>query len=171
MSEPFLSEVRMFSFNFPPKGWAFCNGQMLPINQNQALFSLLGTNFGGNGQTTFALPNLQGRVPIHTGPSYPNPGNSFGEAAHTLTQQEMPMHTHNVQGTTNAASSPTPLGNLLAAVDSSTFQNAYAPAGNLAALAPGTVTNTGGSQAHENRMPYLAITFCIALVGIFPSQN
>jgi len=171
MAEPYLSEIRIFSFNFAPKGWAFCNGQLLPINQNQALFALLGTSFGGNGQTNFALPNLQGRVPIHTGGSYPNVGNSVGEVAHTLTQAEMPQHAHTVMGTTSPASSPTPGGNLFAAVDPSTFQNAYAPASNLAALAPGTVTNAGGSQPHENMMPYLVLNFCIALQGIFPSRN
>lgn len=170
MAEPFLSEIRIFSFNFPPKGWAFCNGQLLPINQNQALFALLGIMYGGNGQTNFALPNLQGRTTMHVGSGY-NQGQVLGEVAHTVTTNEMPTHIHQLNGTTTAASSATPAGNMLAAVDATTFGNSYAPASNLAALAAGTIGNVGGSQPHVNEMPYLVLNFCIALQGIFPSRN
>ncbi|MBR0757583.1 phage tail protein [Bradyrhizobium jicamae] len=165
MSEPFLSEIKMMSFNFPPKGWAFCNGQTLPINQNQALFSLLGTTYGGNGTTTFLLPNLQGRVPMHMGSGH-TLGEVGGEQSHTLTVGEMPQHQHIFQGTTNNADSPAVTGNLMA-----TSANLYTAAANLTTLVPGTVGNAGGSQPHENMQPYLTINFCIALQGVFPSQN
>jgi microcystin-dependent protein len=165
MAEPFLSEIKMMSFNFPPKGWAFCNGQLLPINQNQALFALLGTTYGGNGQTTFALPNLQGRVPMHMGSGH-TLGEIAGEQSHTLQASEMPQHQHIFQGTTNNADSPVVTGNLMA-----TSANLYTAASNLTTLVPSTVANAGGSQPHENMQPYLTINFCIALQGIFPSQN
>lgn len=165
MAEPFLSEIRLFSFNFPPKGWAFCNGQLLPINQNQALFSLLGTTYGGNGQTTFALPNLQGRAAVHEGPGF-TLGQTGGEVAHTLTQQEMPQHVHFLQGANKNGDQVLPTGNLLGNVN-----NLYRPATSLLPLLAGTVSNTGGSQAHLNMQPYIAINFCIALQGIFPSPN
>ncbi|KIU48920.1 MULTISPECIES: tail fiber protein [Bradyrhizobium] len=165
MSEPFLSEIKMVSFNFPPKGWAFCNGQTMPINQNQALFSLLGTTYGGNGMTTFALPNLQGKVPVHMGSGFAL-GQTGGEASHTLSIAEMPQHPHVFQGTTNNADNPAVTGNLMA-----TSANLYTAANNLTTLDPSTVGNAGGSQAHENMQPYLAVSFCIALQGIFPTQN
>ncbi len=165
MSEPFLSEIKMVSFNFPPKGWAFCNGQTMPINQNQALFSLLGTTYGGNGTTTFALPNLQGKVPVHMGSGFAL-GQTGGEASHTLSIAEMPQHPHVFQGTTNNADNPAVTGNLMA-----TSANLYTAANNLTTLDPSTVGNAGGSQAHENMQPYLAVSFCIALQGIFPTQN
>ncbi|MGA9581390.1 MAG: tail fiber protein [Allosphingosinicella sp.] len=166
MAEPFLSEIRLFSFNFPPKGWAFCNGQLLPINQNQALFALLGTTYGGNGQTNFALPNLQGRCAMHEGAGF-TLGQAGGEVAHTLTQSEMPQHLHFVQASTENGDTPVATGNMLGA-----FNNAYrAPGGNLVAIDPSTISNTGGSQAHTNMCPYLVINFCIALQGIFPSPN
>ncbi len=171
MAEPFLSEIRVFSFNFAPKGWAMCNGQFLPINQNQALFSLLGTTYGGNGQTTFALPNLQGRVPIHTGDGH-TLGETGGEQAHTLTINELPIHTHTYTATTVPATTnvPTPIGSKLLA--QSTAANLYASgASNLVSMAPNALTNAGGSQAHTNMQPYLVLNFCIALQGIFPSQN
>ncbi|MGE9008464.1 phage tail protein [Leptospira interrogans] len=164
MSDPFMSEIRMMSFNFAPKGWALCNGQTMAINQNQALFSLLGTTFGGNGQTTFALPNLQGRVPTHMGGIGHFLGQAGGEQSHTLSIPEMPSHPHTFQGTTNNADNAT--GNLMA-----TSANLYTPAANLTTLVPSTVGNAGGSQAHENMQPYLVISFCIALQGIFPSRN
>ena len=165
MSQPFLSEIKMVTFNFPPKGWAFCNGQVLPINQNQALFSLLGTTYGGNGQTTFQLPNLQGRVPVHMGSGF-TLGQNGGQTSHTLTISEMPAHPHTFQGTSNNADNVGVGGNLMA-----TSANLYTPAANLTTLDPSTVGNAGGSQPHENMQPYLTINFCIALQGIFPSQN
>jgi microcystin-dependent protein len=167
MAEPFLSEIRMMSFNFAPKGWALCNGQFLPINQNQALFSLLGTTYGGNGQTTFALPDLRGRTPIHTG-SGNILGQAGGQTSHTLTQSEMPQHVHALNGTSNAATTDTPAGTVelaQAAID------VFRQPTSLVAMEAGAVSSTGGSQAHENMMPYLTLSFCIALQGIFPSQN
>ncbi|HEX2052536.1 MAG TPA: tail fiber protein [Actinomycetota bacterium] len=169
MSEPFLAEIRMMSFNFAPKGWAMCNGQMLPINQNQALFALLGTTYGGNGQTTFALPNLVGRMPIHAGAGHAQ-GEAAGETAHTLTNSEMPQHIHAVQGTSNSTDpngTNVPVGNLLAAGPSEIYAGPASPV----ALTPSTLTNAGGTQPHENRAPYLALNFCIALQGLFPSRN
>ena len=167
MAEPFLSEIRIFSFNFPPKGWALCNGQLLPINQNQALFSLLGTTYGGNGQTNFALPNLQGKVPIHEGSGF-TLGQAGGEYAHTLTQSEMPAHTHFVNASQTDGNTNTPTGNILARE----VGNVYRPASaGLLAMNPAIISNVGGSQAHTNQQPYLTLNFCIALQGIFPSQN
>jgi microcystin-dependent protein len=171
MAEPFLSELRIFSFVFAPQGWALCNGQLLPINQNQALFSLLGTTFGGDGRVNFALPDLRARTPIHVGSGH-TLGERGGEQAHTLTIAELPQHTHVASGTSTLATLPTPGGNFLAAVDLTAFTtNVYAPAGSLAAMAPNTVANVGGSQAHLNMQPFLTLSFCIALQGIFPSPN
>lgn len=165
MAEPFLSEVRIMSFVFAPKGWALCNGQLLPINQNQALFSLLGTTFGGDGRVNFALPDLRGRTPIHVGSGH-TLGERGGEQAHTLSIAELPTHTH-VLNATNNAGAQQPVNNVLA----KTGANTYGPAVNLAAMAAGAVTNTGGSQAHLNMQPFLTLSFCIALQGIFPSPN
>jgi len=165
MAEPFLSEIRIFSFNFAPKGWALCNGQLLPINQNQALFSLLGTTYGGNGQTNFALPNLQGNVPIHMGSGH-TLGERGGEQAHTLSISELPTHTHVAQASTNNATLAPSSGNLMGSTS-----NGDAAAANLTSLLPSTVANVGGSQAHLNMQPFLVLNFCIALQGIFPSQN
>ena len=164
MAEPFLAEIRLMSFNFAPKGWALCNGQTLPINQNQALFALLGTTYGGDGRVNFALPNLQGRVPVHEGSGF-TLGQRGGEEAHTITQQEFPTHNHLVN-VVNANASVGPAGNYFAAAN-----NAYQPAPANTNLAPNSITNTGGSQPHNNMQPYLAITFAIALQGIFPSQT
>ena len=165
MSEPFLGEIKIISWNFPPKGWAFCNGQFLPINQNQGLFSLLGTTFGGDGRVNFALPDLRGRTPIHVGAGH-TLGERGGEQAHTLSIAELPTHTH-VEMAQPAD------GNQLPAVGAVLAQasNVYRAADNLVALNPGTVTNTGGSQAHLNMQPFLTLSFCIALQGIFPSPN
>jgi len=165
MSEPFLSEIKILSFNFPPKGWAFCNGQILPINQNQALFALLGTTYGGNGQTTFALPNLQGRVPIHMGNGF-TLGQLGGESAHTLNISEVPAHTHTVSASTGTATAPTPSGNIWC----SDATNPYGTSPD-SAMNPACVLPTGGSQGHDNMSPYLVLSFAIALQGIFPSQN
>jgi len=163
MAEPFLAEIRLFPFSFAPRGWAQCNGQLLPINQNQALFSLLGTTYGGNGQTTFALPNLQGRLPVHVGGGI-TLGQSGGAASHALTQGEMPQHTHPAVGSSTLADQGVPTGNLWG-----TGNAAYHPAANTTMNAA-CISNTGGGQAHENWSPYLTINFCIALQGIFPSR-
>ena len=168
MAEPFLSEIRLMSFVFAPKGWALCNGQLLPINQNQALFSLLGTTFGGDGQVNFALPDLRGRVPIHVGGGH-NLGERGGEQAHTLSIAELPTHAHVVNATTVLATTGTPASNLL--LGQSSGSNLYAAATNLTAMAADMVGNVGGSQAHLNMQPYLTLSFCIALQGIFPSPN
>ena len=167
MSEPFLSEIKIFSFGSIPRGWAACNGQFLPINQNQALFALLGTTYGGNGQTTFALPDLRGRIPIHFGGGF-NQGQVGGQEAHTLTISEMPTHTHLVNTTANPATSASPNNTVGYA---RAGNNLYAGAAGFVAMHQQTVANTGGSQAHPNMPPYLTLTFCIALIGIFPSQN
>jgi microcystin-dependent protein len=163
---PYLSELKIFAFNFAPQGWAQCNGQFLPINQNQALFSLLGTTFGGNGQTTFALPDLRGRIPMHWGGSF-NLGQVGGEFAHTLTLSEMPAHTHIVQASGNAPNATIPAGNFFA---SNTGFSPYGLPANQA-MAPQACTNIGGSQAHTNMSPYLTLVIGIALQGIFPSRN
>jgi microcystin-dependent protein len=171
MPEPFLGEVRMMSFGFPPQGWAPCNGQTLPINQNQALFALLGTMYGGNGQTTFALPNLQGRVPIHVGGGYIQ-GQAVGEVQHTLTSAEMPAHLHTLVANTEAASQQD--GNLPGAnkrLATSTAQSLYGPPTSLVAMNTNDIGFAGGGQPHENMQPYLTVMFCIALVGEFPSRN
>lgn len=165
MATPFLSEIRIFTFNFPPKGWAFCNGQFLPINQNQALFSLLGTTYGGNGQTTFALPDLRGRVPLHFGAH--TLGERAGQEAHTVIASEMPQHVHLARATNDAATTNIPTGALLASVSS----NLYLTPAALVAMTPTAISTAGGSQPHENRQPYLVLSFCIALQGIFPSRN
>lgn len=169
MAEPFLSEIRIMSFEFAPKGWALCNGQLLPINQNQALFSLLGTTFGGDGRVNFALPDLRGRVPIHVGGGH-TLGERGGEQAHTLSISELPTHTHVLSGSTTAGNAPgpaTPSPNVLA----NSVNQIYGPAANLVAANAGSVTNTGGSQAHLNMQPFLTLNFSIALQGIFPSPN
>lgn len=170
MAEPFLSEIRIMSFNFPPKGWALADGQLLPINQNQALFSLLGTTFGGDGRVNFALPDLRGRTPIHVGAGH-TLGERGGEQAHTLSIAELPTHTHVLNASSAAADAAVPGGNLLGAVDISTFDNAYAGPSNMVAMAPQAMGNTGGSQAHLNMQPFLTLSFCIALQGLFPSPN
>lgn len=167
MAEPFLSEIRIMSFVFAPKGWALCNGQLLPINQNQALFSLLGTTFGGDGRVNFALPDLRARVPIHVGSGH-TLGERGGEQAHTLSIAELPTHTHilNASGLDGALAAPT---------NNYWGSNSERPYGaatsNLVAMNPSVIANTGGSQAHLNMQPFLTLSFCIALQGIFPSPN
>ena len=152
------------SFSFPPKGWALCNGQLLPINQNQALFALLGTTYGGDGRVNFGLPNLQGRVPIHFGIS--PLGEIAGEQTHTLNISELPQHTHPVIASSNAADQGSPQGNYWAVESSNAYSGAYDNS-----MAPQALSFTGGSQPHNNMPPYLVLSFCIALQGIFPSQN
>lgn len=170
MSEPFLGQLMLASFNFAPRGFAMANGQVLAINSNQALFALLGTTFGGNGQTTFALPNLQGRVPVHQGTS--PQGNSYlmgqiaGEEAHTIVAGETPQHSHSVTAI-GTANSPVPGGGYLGGGGAAAF-NTLA---NTANLNQGSIGNTGGSLPHENRQPFLVMTWVIALQGIFPSRN
>lgn len=168
MAEPFLSEIRIMSFAFAPKGWARCDGQLLPINQNQGLFSLLGTTFGGDGRVNFALPDLRARTPVHVGGSH-TLGERGGEQAHTLSIAELPTHTHvanatNVNGTTAVPAATTTLAN-------SANYEAYRAPSSLVALFAGTIANTGGSQAHLNMQPFLTLNFSIALQGIFPSPN
>lgn len=172
MSEPFLSEIKIFSFNFAPRGWALCNGQLLPINQNQALFSLLGTTYGGNGQTNFALPNLQSRAPIHEGSGH-TLGEVGGEQAHTLSMAEMPAHLHGFNANTAVVGAQP--NATQATVASNYWANfgkaAYSTSQGNAVMSPQTIANVGGSQAHQNMQPFLVLSFCIALQGIFPSPN
>jgi microcystin-dependent protein len=169
ITPPYLGEIRPMAFAFAPRGWAHCNGQLLPINQNQALFSLLGTYYGGNGQVTFALPDLRGRTPLSFGTSLSGDTRTQGEAAgeetHVLQAPEMPMHVHALNVVNRAGTQSDPAGRYFAA-----HRGAYAEAGNVS-LGSGAVSNVGGSQAHENMSPYLTIAFCIALQGIFPSRN
>jgi microcystin-dependent protein len=165
VAEPFLSEIRVFSFEFAPKGWALCNGQLLPINQNQALFSLLGTTYGGDGRVNFGLPDLRGRVPIHMGGGH-TLGERGGEQAHTLSLAELPEHTHTASASSANGNQSFASGNVLAAAG-----NLYSGPSNLTTLNPTSVANVGGSQAHETMQPFLTLNLCIALQGIFPSQN
>lgn len=166
MSEPFLAEIRIVGFNFAPRGWAFCDGQILPINQNQSLYSLLGTTYGGDGRTSFALPDLRGRVPIHVSDSH-RQGQKSGEETHTLSAAEMPNHDHVMQASTSDAAQGSPTDSVLA--KSST--PIYSKPNNLVNLNPAAIPNVGGGQAHENMMPSIAVNFCIALRGLFPSRN
>lgn len=165
MSEPFVGEIRLFANNYAPRNWALCEGQILRINQYQALYSLLGNVYGGDGVTTFALPDYRGRVPIHVSPNIPL-GTSAGEATHTLSVQEMPQHTHQVSASQNPASSESPSGNVWATLD-----QAYDPAATMTPMSSSAIANSGGSQAHNNMQPYLTLNFAIALQGIFPSRN
>jgi microcystin-dependent protein len=169
MSTPFLGEIKIVSFNFPPRGWAFCNGQLLPINQNQALFSILGTTYGGNGTVNFALPDLQGRVPVHVGQGI-TLGQRAGEAAHTLNISELPAHNHPVASSPELTNSSDPAGRVVAARPRGGM-NIYATPPTSTAMSAASVAATGGGQPHENLMPYLVLNYVIALQGIFPSRN
>jgi microcystin-dependent protein len=165
MSTPFLSEIKIMSFGFAPKGWAQCNGQLLPINQNQALFSLLGTTYGGDGRVNFGLPDLRGNVPIHMGNGH-TLGEVAGTTSVTINQQTMAQHLHFMQASSQNGDVAFANNTVLAAAG-----NLYGPPSSLTTLDPASVSNVGGSQAHNNMMPYLVLNFCIALQGIFPSQN
>lgn len=166
MSEPFLAEVRIVGFNFAPRGWALCDGQILPINQNQSLYSLLGTTYGGDGRTTFALPDLRGRVPIHVDGAH-REGQKSGEETHTLSVQEMPQHKHAFIGSTAAGTVAAAVSNVLAQSPNPFYHEAT----NLVNMNGATIAHSGGSQTHENMQPSLALNFCIALQGLFPSRN
>ena len=165
MAEPFRGEIRLFSFGFAPKGWAPCNGQLLPINQNQALFSLLGTQYGGDGRVTFALPNLQGRAPVHVGGVQVGP--TGGEETVGLTLSELPTHGH-LRGSANQATSTSPVNNVLANAPRRGFAP-YAQGG--AGVTPSGAVSVGGGQTHNNMQPFLTLQFAISLDGIFPSPN
>ncbi|MFN4119463.1 phage tail protein [Acidovorax sp.] len=164
MAEPFLAEIRIVSFVFAPKGWALCNGQLLPINQNQVLFSLLGTTFGGDGRVNFALPDFRGRIPIHVGSSH-TLGERGGEQAHTLSINELPAHTHVPLATSATGRATGPAGNIFAA-----SRGSYAASATASAHAQ-AITSVGGTQAHLNMSPFLTLNFVIALQGIFPSPT
>jgi microcystin-dependent protein len=166
VAAPFLGELRLFSFHFAPSGWAMCNGQLLPINQNQALFSILGTTYGGNGTTNFALPNLQGRVPMHTSTAYPL-GSAGGEDSHQLTTAEIPVHTHQANASTTPANTQKITGNVWATTSTSHYDAGPA----TTTLNPAAIATTGSGEAHENRPPMLGLTICIALTGIYPSRS
>lgn len=174
MSEPFIAEIRIFGYNFAPKNWAFCDGQIMPIQQNTALFSLVGTTYGGNGQTTFGLPNLQGRVPMHPG-SGPGLtprvlGETDGTETVTVLSSQMPAHTHGLGAqTVPLGGSASPAGNTLTRPGSGFVYDATSPSG--VAMAPQAVGFTGGTSPHNNMQPYLSINFCIALFGVFPQRN
>jgi microcystin-dependent protein len=167
MDTQFLGQLMLAAFNFPPRGWAQCNGQLLPINQYTALFSLLGTIYGGDGTQNFALPNLQGRTAVSFGNGFVQ-GQRAGEDFHTLVSGEVPQHTHQLQGTAAAVGSPNPLNNMLGPTGNLQI---YSNASGLQAMNGGMITNYGGSQGHENRQPFLVMNWCIALTGIFPTRN
>jgi microcystin-dependent protein len=167
MSQPFMGEIKIISWNYAPKGWAFCNGQLLPINQNQALFSIMGTMYGGDGRVNFALPDFRGRTGIHVGSGYVE-GQAGGQEFHTVTISEMPAHNHFVQGINANADAAVPNNNFLSNIPSFAYRASQT---SLTMLNPSVVSNYGGSQPHENRQPFLVLNFIVALVGIFPSRN
>jgi microcystin-dependent protein len=171
MSQPYVGEIRMFGGNFAPAGWMFCAGQLLPISENDVLFNLIGTTYGGDGQVTFALPDLQGRVPVHQGQGQPSAyqiGEMAGAETVTLTANQIPVHTHPQLANSGIATQNSPAGNVLAA---SATTDVYVPGGPLALLNAGIVGPTGGSQPHDNMQPYVVVSFIISLYGIFPSQT
>jgi len=170
MGTPYLAEIRIMSFSFAPQGWAQCDGQLLPINQNQALFSLLGTNYGGNGQTTFALPNLQGRVPMHAQQQAFFVGQAGGSESVTVSIAQLPTHTHSVTSTQTADANSSNIPDNTRVLGNANL-NAYSSLGPLTSLAPDTLASVGGSQPHNNMSPYLVLTFCIALTGYFPTRS
>ena len=178
MAEPFLAEIRIFGFNFPPRGWAQCDGQILPINQNQSLYSLLGTTYGGDGRTSFALPELRGRSPIHVGDSNTAGssdhalGEKSGEERHELTAQETPQHTHDFNvATTDATLRQNPPPDGLGVLAKANVNMYHTPGGTQQALDPSSISTEGSSQSHENMQPFLTLNYCIAITGVFPSRN
>jgi microcystin-dependent protein len=170
MGTPYLAEIRIMSFNFAPQGWAFCDGQLLPINQNQALYSLLGTTYGGNGQTTFALPNLKGRVPMHEQFQAFTLGETGGSETVTLSIAQLPTHTHTVTSTQTADANSSNIPDNTRVLGNANL-NAYSSQGPLTPLAPDTLASVGGSQPHNNMSPYLVLNFCIALTGYYPTHS
>jgi microcystin-dependent protein len=172
MADPFVAEIRIFPFNFAPKGWAWCNGQLLPLSQNTALFSLLGTTYGGDGKSTFALPDLEGRAPMHPGQgpglSLHDLGETGGSETVTLLESEIPAHSHSYSVSGQVGLSNTPAAQMLAVGDGI---NLYAPANNLTPTAPEALAPAGGDQPHNNLQPYLTLYFCIALQGVFPPRT
>lgn len=172
MADPFVAEIRIFPFNFAPKGWAWCDGQLLPLSQNTALFSLLGTTYGGNGKSNFALPDLQGRAPMHPGQgpglSLHDLGETGGSETVTLLESEIPAHSHTLRASLNPADSPNPAGAYMAGPGN---DNIYAPAANLVFMAPEALAPAGGDQPHNNMQPYLTFYFNIALQGVFPPRT
>lgn len=167
MSQPYVGEIRMFAGNFAPVGWALCQGQIIPISENETLFNLIGTTYGGDGQQTFALPNLQSRIPLHVGPSFAL-GQTAGEEEVTLTREQMPAHAHALIASTASGTQSSPAGNTLAASATVALYNGNPPNQVLAAPA---VQNTGGGQPHENMQPFLVLNFIISLFGVYPSQT
>lgn len=172
MADPFVAEIRIFPFNFPPKGWAWCDGQLLPLSQNTALFSLLGTTYGGNGKSNFALPDLQGRAPMHPGQgpglSLHDLGETGGQETVSLLESEIPNHAHILRGSNTLGDTPIPAGNTPAR-----YANAYqtGTTTSLTNMAPASLAPAGGDQPHNNMMPYLTLYFCIALQGVFPPRS
>jgi microcystin-dependent protein len=166
MSEPFLAEIRIFGFNFPPRGWAFCDGQILPIAQNQSLFSLLGTTYGGDGRTSFALPGLRGRVPVHPGGNGVTQGQKAGGETHVLNANDVAAHTHQLKASNLAPNRESPGGNYLAA----SALSPYTTASPDKEMDSRSISSTGSGQGHENMQPFLVLSFCIALTGLFPSR-
>jgi microcystin-dependent protein len=172
MADPFVAEIRIFPFNFAPTGWAWCDGQLLPISQNTALFSLLGTTYGGNGKSNFALPDLQGRTPMHPGQgpglSLHDLGETGGSDTVTLLESEIPAHSHTLRGNNTLGDSPMPTGHALARYANAYQQNTTQ---NLVAMAPESLPPAGGDQPHNNLQPYLTCYFCIALQGVYPQRT
>lgn len=175
MADPFVAEIRIFPFNFAPKGWAWCDGQLMPLSQNTALFSLLGTTYGGNGKSNFALPDLQGRAPMHPGQgpglSLHDLGETGGSETVTLLESEIPAHTHALRGSNVASDSPLPTGNSMARGTGGYNPYNTVVNANLVAMAPEALTPAGGDQPHNNMQPYLTFYFCIALQGVFPPRS